>query len=314
VGTDAQLALTAKLRVEHKLQAVSLGITDPDPIKTADKTDLAAAIKEYLSDTAKAKSKRTLYAYTRTLSNVKPVLDHDHAKYCDLIQKYTLQNYADFEVLEETKDGHQVAIFLINPPDYPLIFQKPGQYPVENNKQKSAFGQGTIFFRHGAKSEHGTSDDLRKFMQVRVREMEDKIMKGMRQVLEAPRGAQIAVVPSVSASQTALGAVPFFLTKNPSDQHVVAIDRGEICKYRQKEVLLMLKERLPFGPNLTSHDIKAINKVYDIPANELYCWQPDYSSKQYSDAFIDWIVGQVTNDVGFLDEVRGKLWNLEHPE
>ena len=60
VGTDAQLALTAKLRLEHKLQAVSLGLTDPDPIKTADKTDLTAAIKEYLSDTAKANSKRIL--------------------------------------------------------------------------------------------------------------------------------------------------------------------------------------------------------------------------------------------------------------
>jgi hypothetical protein len=44
-----------------------LGITDPDPIKPAGKTDLAAAIKENLGDTAKAKSKRTLYAYTRTL-------------------------------------------------------------------------------------------------------------------------------------------------------------------------------------------------------------------------------------------------------
>ena len=58
VGTDAQLVLTAKLRLEHKLQAVSLGLTDPDSIKTAGKTDLAAAIKEYLSDTVKAKSKR----------------------------------------------------------------------------------------------------------------------------------------------------------------------------------------------------------------------------------------------------------------
>jgi hypothetical protein len=67
VGTDPQVALTAKLRVEHKLQAISLGLTDPDPIKHTDKTNLAEAITEYLSDTAKAKSKRTQYAYTRTL-------------------------------------------------------------------------------------------------------------------------------------------------------------------------------------------------------------------------------------------------------
>ena len=49
MGTDAQLTMTAKLRVEHKLQAVSLGITDRDPIETAGRSDLAAAIKEYLS-------------------------------------------------------------------------------------------------------------------------------------------------------------------------------------------------------------------------------------------------------------------------
>src|SRR5271167_4715302 len=63
VGTDAQLALTAKLRVEHKLQSVSLGLTATDAVETPSKTDLEKAITEYLSDTAKAKSKRTLYAY-----------------------------------------------------------------------------------------------------------------------------------------------------------------------------------------------------------------------------------------------------------
>jgi integrase/recombinase XerD len=110
VGTDAQLALTAKLRVEHKLQAVSLGITDPDPIKTAGKTDLAAAIKEYLSDTAKAKSKRTLYAYTRTLTvfastcsrqymeqiNRRDVLNYlDHLKTSGNVPR-TVANYSNF--------------------------------------------------------------------------------------------------------------------------------------------------------------------------------------------------------------------------
>jgi hypothetical protein len=62
-----QLALTAKLRVEHKLQAIPLGLAVPDPIQSTGKTNLSEAISEYLSDTAKAKSKRTLYAYTRTL-------------------------------------------------------------------------------------------------------------------------------------------------------------------------------------------------------------------------------------------------------
>jgi hypothetical protein len=43
VGADPQLALTAKLRIEHKLQAASLGLTEPDPVMTSGKTRLADA-------------------------------------------------------------------------------------------------------------------------------------------------------------------------------------------------------------------------------------------------------------------------------
>ena len=36
-------------------------------------------------------------------AGVKPTLDYDHAKYGDLIRKYTLQNFSDFEVVEAQK-------------------------------------------------------------------------------------------------------------------------------------------------------------------------------------------------------------------
>jgi predicted HTH transcriptional regulator len=136
------------------------------------------------------------------------VLDHDHAKYCDLIKKYTMQNYCDFEVVEAEKDGIVVAIFLINPPDAPLVFEKPGTYAVENGKQQTAFSQGAIVFRHGAKSEPGTTEDLRKFMHQRMREMQDQMLKGLRKVSEAPRGSEIQVVPRGSLDKGSSGATP----------------------------------------------------------------------------------------------------------
>ena len=36
-------------------------------------------------------------------TDVKRVLNHDHAKYCDLIKKYTMQDFCDFEVIEAKK-------------------------------------------------------------------------------------------------------------------------------------------------------------------------------------------------------------------
>jgi hypothetical protein len=244
--------------------------------------------------------------------DVKPVLDHDHAKYCDLIRKYTNQNYGEFEVVDGKKDGHPVAIFLINPPDYPLIFEKPGTYAVGKD-QWTVFAQGTIYFRHGAKSEHGTSDDLRRFMQQRIRELQEQLMKGLRKVSEAPRGSQLRVVPSVSVGQSESNAVAFRMTNDPNAQDVVAVDRGRICPYRRKEVMAKLKKRLPNGPVPTTHDLWAINKIYNIPDKDHFAWQPEYSSLQYSDAFVDWIVAEITNDPNFLDNVKQKAYEMQHP-
>jgi hypothetical protein len=249
-------------------------------------------------------------------ADVEPVLRHDHAKYCDLIRKYTLQNYCDFEVVEAVKDGCVVAIFLINAPDYPLVFEKPGTYPIDNNrKQVTVFGQGTVFFRHGAKSEHGTGDDLRRFMQQRMREVHDQLLKGLRKVVEAPRTARLEVAPQLSLGKSEGSATQVFvrMTDNPDAPGVVGIDRGRLCPYRQKDVIAKLKERLPEGPLPTTHDLRAINKVYNLPAREDFCWEPEYSSRQYSEAYIDWVFGKIKADPDFLSTARSGLYEITHP-
>jgi hypothetical protein len=247
-------------------------------------------------------------------TDVKPVLTHDHAKYCDLIHKYTLQNFCDFEVVEAEKDGHTVAIFLINPPDYPLVFEKPGTYSTENNsRQSTAFGQGTVFFRHGAKSEHGTSDDIRRFMQQRVKEMQEQLLKGMRRVAEAPRGSQIQVLPAGANIDEPRSRVGVRLTTDKNAPGVISVDRGVLCPYRRKELIAELKKRLPIDRMPSPRDITAINKVYSILSKEQFCWKPDYSSPQYSDAYVSWLVEKITRDSNFLRVAREKYHDVSHP-
>lgn len=178
------------------------------------------------------------------VSDVRRVLNHDHAKYCDLIKKYTMQDFCDFEVIDGKKGDYSVAIFVINPPDSPLIFEKPGTYPIEENRQKTVFSQGTVYFRHGAKSETGTTEDLRKFIQQRVREMRTEAFKGMRRVTEGPRGAQLQIVPRGAQIQIVphgtnvpgTGALlPVRITSNPHARSVTVVDRHSIFPYRQIE-------------------------------------------------------------------------------
>ena len=69
VGSDPQVALTAKLRVEHGLQAAALGVRSDEPLlkEASGKTGLTEIIAEYLADTKRGKAKNTFYAYARTL-------------------------------------------------------------------------------------------------------------------------------------------------------------------------------------------------------------------------------------------------------
>lgn len=242
-------------------------------------------------------------------ADVTPVVEYDHAKYCDLIRKYTQQDFTDFEVVEGAKDGKQVAVFVINPPDFPIVFVKPGTYSVGQNKQQTAFSQGTVFFRHGAKSEPGTTDDLRRFMQQRMREMQDQLLAGMRKVVEAPRGSQLGVVAAGKKS-TRVG-VRVRLTKNKDAPGVVAVDRDILCPYRQKEVLELLKKRIQ-GGTINSHDIQSVNKVYNVNSKEEFCWEPAFGSRQYSELYVDWLVEKITGDKDFLATAREKYYEITH--
>jgi len=241
--------------------------------------------------------------------DVSAVLNHDHAKYCDLIRKYTLQDFCDFEVVPAERDGHPIAVFLIGVPDYPIVFEKPGTYPIGNNKQMTAFAQGTVYFRHGAKSEPGTTEDLRKFMQDRVREMHDQLMKGLRKVEVAQRGAHLEVVPAavVVADKT---TAAIRLTDDPAAPNAIAINRDDICKYRQKEVLAKVRELLPDGPWPTSHDMQAINRIYGILGKKEFAWKPQFSSPQYGESFVEWLVESIRGDGEFLTKTRRKYKDL----
>ena len=244
-------------------------------------------------------------------NDVKAVLEYDHAKYCDLIRKYTLQNYCDFEVIEAAKDGRRVAVFIINPPDAPLVFEKPGTFAVENNRQQTAFGQGTVYFRHGAKTETGTSEDLRKFMEQRTREMQDQLVKGLRKVAVAPRGSHLEVVPAKGAVVTGNEiATPVRITTNPHAPTAMVIDRHTIFPYRQKDVLSRLKDVLPEGQRPNQYDLQAIYKVFRIAEDESLSWKPQFSPRQYSDAFVNWVVQKITEDAEFLKETRRRMHEI----
>ena len=95
----------------------------------------------------------------------------DPADIANKIIKYTGSVELEFEIAFPEKEGHKLFVILIHQVAIPIIFQKPGTYEVGNGKQANAFSVGTVYFRHGAKSEPGTSDDIRRIIE---RQLENK--------------------------------------------------------------------------------------------------------------------------------------------
>src|SRR5438309_1013557 len=130
-------------------------------------------------------------------SDVRPVLGLDPADICNKVEKYAGCCYSDFRVVETKVDGNCVACLVMGEVRTPIVFTRPGTYQIPgSNQQKTAFSQGTVYFRHGPKSEPGTADDLRGFIEREVERLRSAWLENVRKVVEAPAGSKVVVVPA----------------------------------------------------------------------------------------------------------------------
>ena len=93
--------------------------------------------------------------------DVTPMLAVDPADFTNKIYSYTDQHFADIEIVEMKRAGETVAVLQVGPSRIPMVFTETGGYQSASGKMKSAFAKCAIYFRHGARSEPGTTEDLR---------------------------------------------------------------------------------------------------------------------------------------------------------
>ncbi len=119
----------------------------------------------------------------------------DPADVTNKIYKYTGYQFSEFKIATCIKEGCKLLVIIIDKVSIPIVFIKPGTYDIGNSKQKTAFGIGTVYFRHGAKSEPGNTDDLRQFFENKMERVREEWLKNVRQVIEAPFGTTIVSIP-----------------------------------------------------------------------------------------------------------------------
>jgi hypothetical protein len=277
-----------------------------DPDSTADWTEL---VKDFM---AMANSGGGLIVVgvcndgSPAKDDVAAVLELDSAKITDKVERYTGVQFAEFEIHEAKRGRKKIAVVEIGAAkDAPIAFTKPGTYPTpgEKKQQKTAFSQGAVYFRHGAKSEPGTSEDLRAFVDRRLEEMRELWLGRMRQVIEAPDDARMATVQGVDET----GApTEIRLTDDPKAIVFGKLDPDQTHPFRQTELIDEVNRQLPDDAHINAHDILSVRRAHGIreATHPHFTHEPLYTSAQYSQIFADWIVEQYEQDREFFWKAR----------
>jgi hypothetical protein len=243
-------------------------------------------------------------------TKIKGVLDLDPAQVTDRIARYVGKQFSDFEIVSVDRRDGAVAALVIGGSSLPLVFVKPGTYAVEDAKQqqRTAFSQGTVYFRHGAKSEPGTTDDLRRALEREISRVKSSWLKNIKKVVKAPAG-HVVYTAAPALSVTANSSRSAMAVKITADEQAPAFrpeHADEYWPFRQTAVVEAVNFRLQGKVRITGHDILCIRKVLDLEEKH-----PDFIYRpfkrvppQYNDAFIEWLVQSYDHDRRFFDSAR----------
>ncbi len=240
-----------------------------------------------------------------TGTDVAPILDYDVSRISDKLRKHTGLNVGGITLLPVTRGAAQLASIRITASPAPIVFTTDGQYINATGQERFAFRQGSVYFRHGAKSEPGTTDDLRAFVERELDRVKKSWLSGIRQVVEAPAGAVVSVgLPIQAPSEGTIDRVR--LVADADATGVVLMDPNKTHPYTLQEVVAEVNRRLANQAQISKYDLLGIRRLYQIDANKAYRYKPKTGSGQYSEAAIQWIVDQVTADPEFITKLRAR--------
>jgi hypothetical protein len=232
------------------------------------------------------------------------ILSLDPAKITDKVAKYTGFQFDGFNITEGMRRGQAVGIVAIDAAPRPLVFEKPGTYPVDARKQKTAFSAGTLYVRHGAKSEPATSEDVSRIIERALQAQRKEWMSGVRRVVNAPSGSMVSILPPGIRQSSDPSATPIRITSDPSAPEYRLVDPDATHPFRQKELITEVNAALPDGQRINQFDIQAVRHLYAVESKPRYFHKAKFATAQYSPEFRDWLVEQFSRDRAFFSNAR----------
>jgi len=214
--------------------------------------------------------------------------------------EYAEPEFEGFEVEPLSRNGRPaVAVVVEGVRNAPLVFKETGRLG-----EHVAFVRGGLYFRHGAKSEAATGEDVRDFIRRQLEATRTQWLANIRQVMHAPDGAEVAVIETAERDEEGRPTL-IRLTTDPHAPLYGQVDPDQSHPYRQKEVIREVNARLGEG-TVNAFDVLSVRRVHAISEDTRpeFVHVPKFGSPQYSDAFVEWLVSERERDAQFFERAK----------
>jgi hypothetical protein len=218
----------------------------------------------------------------------------------ELLTRHTGAPFRGLEYRVEQQNGSSVGSLVIAPREgAPLLFEKAAQYTDEDGTPHTAFERGTVYFRHGSKSEPANAKDMARFVNRQIDRERRAVQRNVRKATGAPKGAEVLVV---SPRQPSL--FPSVRVVEDPDAPVVArADFDVTHPYRQKELVAAVNARIE-GARITAYDVQCVRRVHHVNERPEFFHQPKFGSPQYSEAYVAWLAAEYARDPEFFADAK----------
>ena len=215
--------------------------------------------------------------------------------------RYAEPEFEGLEVEPMKRNGRpSTAVVVEGVRNAPLVFTQTGRVGGDH----VAFVRGGLYFRHGAKSEAATGEDVRDFIRRQLEATRTQWLANIRQVMHAPDGAEVAVIETAERDEEGRPTL-IRLTTDPHAPLYGQVDPDQSHPYRQKEVIREVNARLGKGA-VNAFDVLSVRRVHAISEETRpeFVHVPKFGSPQYSDAFVEWLVAERQRDPRFFEQAK----------
>jgi hypothetical protein len=221
----------------------------------------------------------------------------------------TDSDFADVSIASLEQSGGSITVITVGPAHFPIAVSKAAVCDLSAAAAGSddVYQAGTFYFRHGEKTEPGTTADMRAFFERLVRRVSRRWLRGIRRVLSAPIGSVVGATPKQQAAKRKkrdlANLQPVRIVTDPEAPALQPQDVDRLYPWRQKDLLRELNARLGRRA-LNSYDIQAVRRQHQLDQRPDFVFNLPGAGRRYSPAVADWMMEQFGRDPEFFKQAR----------